>query len=321
MKLLQQVNVFFYYSLVFIYLEEEHNVRSCLIYDSSLKSHQQLLDLSTYLSRNANSFRYTLNINSFSSTPGGGGPNPSDNTVKNNIMNSDCLIYVHVSDGDVGDIFNDYGSNHSFVLVGMKEIDYTAITYTNPIYYITTSLASIDNGGLPSGVTYNSWEFLAVYNMFNAVKEVLNELKEIDKESFFNFLISKTYNFYDEEVSFLSEGYFQVPLLLIKYDGTNHETLFKLVTSTYLYDVITYSDGDSDDRKICNAQIGEFEDYNAYVIIFIFNYKSYSILSDINIIRILFASIQNVNSMGGINGRVIELSSIDISNPEAFKTV
>lgn len=314
---------FFNILLVFIYLEEENNVMSCLIYDSSLKSHPQLLDLSTYLSRNANSFRYTLDINSSSSTPGGGGggsPNPSDNIVKNNIMNSDCLIYVHVSDGDFDNIFTEYGNNHSFVLVGMKEIDYATITYINPIYYITTSLASIDNGGLPSGVTHNSWEFLAVYNMFNAIREVLSELKEIDKESFFNFLLNNTYDFYDEKVSFLSEGYFQVPLLLIKYDGTNSEILFKLITSSYIYDIITY--GDSDDRKICNAQIGEFEDYNAYVIIFLFNYKSYNILSDINVIRILFASIQNVNSMGGINGRVIELSSIDVSNPlTAFEKV
>lgn len=282
--------------------------KSCIIYNPYLKTSQLIENIIKEVEILGGKFEKILTVG----TNPQPGPAPGPTTPVPTNINSDCdITYIHVSATDLSGLPLDPAGTDIKVYLHMSEND--VISFSQDDYLITSSVSSIDNGGIPDAVkptpgggVKQSYEFSALYNMINAFNQTYSLLLSVDTVSLLSTFKEMPFNFGGYSTSLLKTSYFNVPTLLAKHDGSLFALEKNMTTSPNLYYAF-----ESTRYKICNGINNKEEEYSPYGIILLYASEGYNATSDLKVYQVLQAEVMNMNKVGGLDDKSIVIFPVN----------
>lgn len=273
--------------------EKKAESTSCIVYNQSLKSAQLIENIISEVGILGGAFMKIVKTGNNKPIPG------PTTAAPTNVYDGCDITYIHVSSGEMTSLSITTGIK---VYLHMSETD---ITFASDDYFITSSISSIDNAGIPDSFTPApsatiSYEFSALYNMISAFNESYTLIQSLDPISLLSTFKGLTFDFGGQITSLLTTNYFNVPTLLAKHDGTSFTVEKNMTTDANLYYAF-----ESTKYKICDGINDEMKEYNPYGIILLYASVGYNATSDLKVYQVLQAEVMNMNKQGGLNDKSI----------------
>lgn len=272
--------------------EKKAESTSCIVYNQSLKSAPLIENIISEVGILGGTFMKIVKTGNNNPNP----PGPTTAAPTNDYDGCD-ITYIHI---DPSDTITLAGTK---VYLHMSESD---VNFANDDYFITSSISSIDNAGIPDPykptVTSGriSYEFSALYNMISAFNESYALIQSLDPISLLSTFKGLTFDFGGQSTSLLTTNYFNVPTLLAKHDGSSFTVEKNMTTDPNLYYAF-----ESTKYKICDGISDEMKEYNPYGIILLYASVGYNATSDLKVYQVLQAEVMNMNKQGGLNDKSI----------------